>query len=189
MSTTSPLPLFHIQYLPFLVLASPPNPIPSITIISATNLKQIESIESPKMRLHCVNDITGYMRTWFYVHSLPPVFLKVTDIFTSPESLAIHTKIFDNDISPPLNTFSNMAHTFPNFLSYHLLECCYIPVNNQPLHSWFIQLLDIITTFSKSQQYELYYVTFWLNKQVLPAALIPAINSLIGNHAVSHTWH
>ena len=61
--TPSTLPLFHIKSLPVIILASPPSPIPSISTIPATILKQIEAIEATETRLLCVNDITGSMRT------------------------------------------------------------------------------------------------------------------------------
>ena len=75
------------------------------------------------MRLLCVNDMTFSMCTWVHAHILLPVLWKVTDIFTSPEELAIHTKIFYDDKTPLLTTLSNMAHMIPNISSYHFLEC------------------------------------------------------------------
>ena len=139
------------------------------------------------MRLLWINDITGSMRTWVNGHSLPPVLWEVTDIFTYPEALAIHTKSFDDDQPPPLTILLNMAQTIPNISSYHLFDCCYIPVKNQQLHIWVFQLINIITTSSTSQPSELFYVTFWINKQVLPPALIPTIHYLIASHTVTHT--
>ena len=70
--TPSPLQLFHIKSSPVLILALPPNPIPSIATIPATNFKQIEVIETTKMRILCVNDITDSMRTWVHAHTPPP---------------------------------------------------------------------------------------------------------------------
>ena len=94
----SPLPLFHIKSSPVLILASPPNPILSLATIPSTSFKQIEAIEATEMRRLCVNDITGSMRTWVRGHTPPhPVLWKVTDIFTSPEALDIHNKIFDDN--------------------------------------------------------------------------------------------
>ena len=141
------------------------------------------------MRLLCVNYITGSMRTWVHAHILPPVLLKVTDIFKYPEALAIHTKIYDDDQPPPLTDLSNMAHTIPNILSYHLFDCCYIPLKNQTLCSWVSQFLNIITTYSTIQPSELSYVTFWFNGQVLTPESIPTIHYLIVNHTVSRTWN
>ena len=69
--TPSPLPLFHIQSSPALIIASPKNPIPSIATIPAKNFKQIEAIESTELRLLYVNDITGSMRTWVHAHTPP----------------------------------------------------------------------------------------------------------------------
>ena len=73
LSTPSPLSLFHIQYSPVLILASPPKPIPYIATIPATNFKQIEAIEDTKMRLLYVNAITVSMSIWVHDHSLTPV--------------------------------------------------------------------------------------------------------------------
>ena len=128
LSNPSPLPLFCIQSSPVIILALPPNPIPSIANIPATNFKQIEAIEATEMRLLCINDITVSMHTWVHVHSPPQFFGNFTDIFKSPEALFIHTKIFDDDQPPLLTTLSNMAHKIPDISSHHFFNCCYIPV-------------------------------------------------------------
>ena len=109
LSNPLPLPLFHIQSLPVFILASSPYPILSVATIPATNFKQIESIEATEIRLLYINDITGSMCTWVHVHRLNPVRWKVTDIFTSPEELSIHTKIFDDNQPPLLTNLLNMV--------------------------------------------------------------------------------
>ena len=123
LSNPLPLPLFHIQSSPVFILASSPYPILSVATIPETNFKQIEAIEATKMRLLYTNGITGSIITWVHSYSLPPVLWKFIDIFTSPEALAIHTKIVDDNQPPPLTTLSNMAHTIPNISSYHFFDC------------------------------------------------------------------
>ena len=51
LSTFSSLLCFHIQYLPVLIIALPPNTISSIATIPAMNFKTIEAIESNKRKL------------------------------------------------------------------------------------------------------------------------------------------
>ena len=179
-----PPPPIHqpsIQTSPILVCSATPAPIAPATAPCPTSFKQIEAIEAIEMRVLCINDVIGSMRSWVAHSSTPPILWKVTNVFTSLPAQRIYNHIFD-DNSSTLGTLPTFNATVPHIHTYHSLDLCYIPSKEYDLDSWIDVAFHFIKKLINQPNSELVYGTIWFNRMLFAPCNVKELRATCGSH-------